>query len=263
MVEIRYYLNKKGQGIVEYALLLAFVVGIAMMLNGTNLGSSVKGVFDDVALVLGGKSENKYAAAFDKWGTMDYDKLLTESKSARIAADIEALNNIANYFNSLDMSFTELAGNSRDTSNYLGERWANHADLGNNPDKNVDGNVVLQYWAAADDSNYLSKTRSSAAVDWMKQNYDTNIDKSYTGNWGGETKSERYFFSDEMNTYTGSGEKLVKVAFTKDSSGNVTGTKVWVTQYYNAQPRSYQTQMSATDENGNSTIYSVYVPKSK
>ena len=31
MVEIRCYLNKKGQGIVEYALLLAFIVGIAMM----------------------------------------------------------------------------------------------------------------------------------------------------------------------------------------------------------------------------------------
>ena len=30
--------KQKGQGIVEYALLLAFVVGIAMMLNGANLG---------------------------------------------------------------------------------------------------------------------------------------------------------------------------------------------------------------------------------
>ena len=57
MVEIRYYLNKRGQGIVEYALLLAFIVGIAMMLNGTNLGSAVKGVFDDVALVLSGGEE--------------------------------------------------------------------------------------------------------------------------------------------------------------------------------------------------------------
>lgn len=46
--------KRKGQGIVEYALLLAFVVGIAMMLNGANLGSAIKGVFDDVANVLAG-----------------------------------------------------------------------------------------------------------------------------------------------------------------------------------------------------------------
>ena len=44
--------KQKGQGIVEYALLLAFIVGIAMMLNGSNLGGAVKGVFDDVAMVL-------------------------------------------------------------------------------------------------------------------------------------------------------------------------------------------------------------------
>ena len=45
--------KQKGQGIVEYALLLAFVVGIAMMLNGANLGGAVKGVFDDVASAWG------------------------------------------------------------------------------------------------------------------------------------------------------------------------------------------------------------------
>lgn len=46
--------KRKGQGIVEYALLLAFVVGIAMMLNGANLGSAVAGVYDNVANVLFG-----------------------------------------------------------------------------------------------------------------------------------------------------------------------------------------------------------------
>ena len=51
VVKVLKYLerNQKGQGIVEYALLLAFIVGIAMMLNGANLGNAVKGVFDDTA----------------------------------------------------------------------------------------------------------------------------------------------------------------------------------------------------------------------
>ena len=44
--------KQKGQGIVEYALLLAFVVGIAMMLNGANLGGAVKDTFDKVATFL-------------------------------------------------------------------------------------------------------------------------------------------------------------------------------------------------------------------
>ena len=47
--------KRKGQGIVEYALLLAFVVGIAMMLNGADLGGAIKGVFDDAAAVLAEK----------------------------------------------------------------------------------------------------------------------------------------------------------------------------------------------------------------
>lgn len=49
-------LKEKGQGIIEYALLLAFVVGIAMMLNGTNLGGAVKDTFDSVASLLGGET---------------------------------------------------------------------------------------------------------------------------------------------------------------------------------------------------------------
>lgn len=40
MKTIRNYLDRKGQGIVEYALLLSFIVGLAMMLNGANLGGT-------------------------------------------------------------------------------------------------------------------------------------------------------------------------------------------------------------------------------
>ena len=50
--KIRTITKQKGQGIVEYALLLAFVVGIGMMLNGANLGGAVKDTFDKVATFL-------------------------------------------------------------------------------------------------------------------------------------------------------------------------------------------------------------------
>ena len=83
-------LKQKGQGIIEYALLLAFVVGIAMMLNGTNLGNAVKGVFDDVAAVLGGGKENKYAEGLSKWSSIKYSELSGVPNSERIAADLQA-----------------------------------------------------------------------------------------------------------------------------------------------------------------------------
>lgn len=61
MIKIFNHLKQKGQGIVEYAILLAFIVGLAMMLNGANLGGAVKGAFDSVADLLasfnGGKTK--------------------------------------------------------------------------------------------------------------------------------------------------------------------------------------------------------------
>ena len=249
--------KQKGQGIVEYALLLAFIVGIAMMLNGANLGGAVKGVFDDVAQVLGGKSENIYAAALEKWGSISWDKLTNEKQSARIAADLEGLANIANHFNSLDKNFEELAGNNQDNNSYLGERWSSRTDLGNNPNKpleEVEGSVVFYYWGTEDNPTALSKTRSLSATDWMQGNYNTPYEHYHTGS--GDLRSERYFFSNEMNANTGANEKEVRVAFTKDSSGNITGTRVWVTQ-----KNGGRSAVTATDENGVTTAYSVYVPK--
>ena len=42
------YLSEKGQGIVEYALLLVFVVGIAVVVLNTDLTTSIKATFNKV-----------------------------------------------------------------------------------------------------------------------------------------------------------------------------------------------------------------------
>ena len=91
MTAIRNYLNKKGQGIVEYSVLLSFIVGLAMMLNGANLGSAVKGTFDSVATVLGGE---KTVA----WGKKDLSEFNAENAAERLAADQKMLENLAKYF---------------------------------------------------------------------------------------------------------------------------------------------------------------------
>ena len=99
MVEIRYYLNKKGQGIVEYALLLAFIVGIAMILNGTNLGGAVNGVFDKVALVLGGGEE--------------FDLSTLEGRNKAIAADYANLKSIGDKIKSTFFINSKESANGR------------------------------------------------------------------------------------------------------------------------------------------------------
>ena len=262
MVKILTYLkqNKKGQGMTEYVLILAFIAGVAFMIFGNGgLKETVAGTLNKavelIASINGDAKESKYLTAFKKWSTMDYDKLVNTSKSERIAADIDGLTNIANYFNALDM-------NLLDAKEFLGENYLDHIQLNSDPEKKVDGAQILQYWGTEDNESSLSKIRATSALDWMQQNYNTNYDKTYTGNWSGVTQSERYFFSDEMNSNEGSSEKKVKVAFTTDGSGNITGTRVWVTQYRNYGTYSTNTQITATDESGNQTTYSVYVPKS-
>ena len=59
-MKVMRYLEQKAQGMVEYALILAFVVGIAAVaLNGNNgLGQAIQGVFDRVTTQLNGTNAN-------------------------------------------------------------------------------------------------------------------------------------------------------------------------------------------------------------
>ena len=72
--KLRNAVKQKGQGILEYALLLAFVVGIAMMLNGANLGSAVMDAFDSVASLLGGEKKG-YAWALENLSGLSKDEI--------------------------------------------------------------------------------------------------------------------------------------------------------------------------------------------
>lgn len=87
--KVRAIAKNKGQGIVEYALILAFVVGIGMMLNGADLGGAVEGVFNKVSVALLGKTD---------WGHMDTGGFNDSNSAERLSADQQALLNLANYF---------------------------------------------------------------------------------------------------------------------------------------------------------------------
>ncbi|MCR5177122.1 MAG: hypothetical protein K6C05_09780 [Anaerovibrio sp.] len=53
------YLAQKGQGMVEYALILAFIVGIAAYMTSSNgIGSAIKTTFSNVTSTLNNANTN-------------------------------------------------------------------------------------------------------------------------------------------------------------------------------------------------------------
>lgn len=247
LIKIRNVLKEKGQGIVEYALILAFVVGIGMMLKDANLGGAVIGVFDDVAAVLGGgsSSNSKYAVAFSKWSKSSLADLLNPSTEAeRFAADLEGLENIGKYY--INKNVNDVAKDFGYTGN---QAWRINAYLTNT---NTDGSVVLHYWATdGSDSTELSKTKNLGATDWMQQKYDTDF--AIQNDYRGVKSSDRYFFSDTMSDYSkGNSEKQIRVSFTTDANGTITGSHVWISQ------QGQNNRIAVTNANGDA--YSVTVP---
>ena len=83
---LKHYLNRKGQGLTEYVLLLAFIAGLAMMLSGANLGGTVKGVVNDLAALLGGEKKT-YAGYYKEWSKLSAAELVKIDNAQRVQAD--------------------------------------------------------------------------------------------------------------------------------------------------------------------------------
>ena len=96
-------LKEKGQGLIEYALILAFVAGIAMMLfsgNG-NLKDTLISTFSETARILAGICNDKaknYADYFRSWRDLSLADLAAQDSNERLLADQMALDIIAKAF---------------------------------------------------------------------------------------------------------------------------------------------------------------------
>ena len=257
LTKMRNMLTEKGQGIVEYALLLAFVVALATMLNGVGLASAVKDTFDKVASLLSGDSN--YALMLNKYGNVGRRSLvnLSDEKNSdgkytivsdivpndeRIAADETALENLANFFMDKDMKYLR--------DEVFNKQWGNNTEntlltkdikFFNYDDKN---SVEYHYDANAgtytQGTNYvsMSPTLNSASYDandvvhWLQGDYSgyKNSNSSYTTN--GYDSNNRYFYSNSVIDPNGKGAHI----YTKfewsgtGDSAKVTGVKVEVRQ---------------------------------
>ena len=266
LTKVRTLVKQKGQGIVEYALLLAFVVGIAMMLNGANLGSAVKDTFDKVAAVLGGEAKSAYASALEKWGKIPQSELFDQNKDERIKADQEALANIGEFF---------LGMKKDDVKNLLLDDYCTSnktlVHIGENDDETL-GHAMqsgdpLSYVIDKGGGDVIKSDHATDVIHWMQHDYGNHDGTGYNTSLDHDSAS-RYFFSDYAatnnfkptgddaytggnNGYIGNGVKL-QLTYTKDSNNveRVTSAKVEIDSLTINNHKELSMKVSK-DENGN------------
>lgn len=263
--KIRTLIKQKAQGIVEYALLLAFVVGIAMMLNGANLDGAVKETFDKVAVALGMK--RGYASALEKWGKIPRSELLSdETKDERIKADQEALANIGEFF---------LGMKKDDVKNLLLDDYCTSnktlVHIGENDDETL-GHAMqsddpLSYVIDKGGGDVIKSDHATDVIHWMQHDYGNHDGTGYNTSLDHDSAS-RYFFSDYAaknnfkptgndaytggnNGYIGNGVKL-QLTYAKDSNNveRVTSAKVEIDSLSINNHKELSMKVSK-DENGN------------
>ena len=187
--------KQKGQGIVEYALILAFVVGIAMVLQGVGLKNSIVAVFDNVVDTLGGYKT--YADYYGDWHRLSYNDLSAKPNEDRIKADQEGL----------QLLVQNLIGlNQEDALTELKKLMGTVATKDNvYPDGNGDSKVLTllgtwDHYYDTPNAPYITLDRETqkAAVGYLT-NQQAEIYKD-----NNRTKSkDRVFFSEDMINSTG------------------------------------------------------------
>ncbi len=245
MTFIRKYLNRKAQGIVEYALLLAFIAGLGMMLQGGGLANAVKGVFDNTAELFANiDQQNSYKTAFSKWRHTKRSELFGNAATSdeRFQADLDALKIIAETiaanvstkedaaaFLNTNINKNELKYNENSPMND-GIKLLNYFDETGESDPNYTGNFINSTY-------YVNGDNEDRTISWLTGNsgvssaYNTSKEiESYR--WYDKYPStDRYFYSDAMLFDSGSNEKRVMANFKFDNNNNVTGVHVFVKQY--------------------------------
>ena len=267
MIQFREFFNRKGQGIVEYAVLLAVIVGLAVLLNDGSISGEVKGSFDSVAALfrgedVQGQGQSGYVALNKRGKNQLHDYTTGQDlvdDSLRIEADQQSLVNIAGFF----------MGKTKE------EVKAAIGDYGTN----TQGTLLLDYRDWTEEGGYTNgdiktglndNTKWSTPKDatnqriynWMQGDYGAN---GYNSDYDYDAGT-RYLVSNYMinpNEATPQGEnakwidnRSVRVVLTYDSNGQVSESRAYITRGErgtdNSGIRELDVKMSY-DNNGNTT----------
>ena len=239
--KFRVIAKQKGQGVIEYAVLLAFVVALAMFLNAGGLKGSVIAVFDDVEDFLAYRTYLEY---YGDWHNLSYSDLSAQSNEKRIRADQEGLQKLVQNLIGLDQGLAlaelkKIMGNNAVTANDVNP---------NGQDGNGDSKVLtlLGTWDhyidnhPQGDSPYVTLSRETQA---NAVAYVTNGQASTYKLSNGKTVSgDRVFYSNDM--IKDNQEKTV-TAQLHYKDGKVESVDV-VTHIGNASSKNYAESLSIT-----------------
>lgn len=195
LVKIRTITKQKGQGIVEYALILAFAVGIAMLLNTTGIGSAVKGVFEDVADYL---AYRNYDSFYGNLHNATNAELAAIDNSKRIKADQEGLQSLVQNLIGLSKedALTEL-------QKLMPNATLNDVKPGTNGDSNTF--TIMSYWDHYDAGTpYITLGNDSQinAVNYVTGGQATTYGYKAADNTIKNDKTiavDRFFYSQDMS----------------------------------------------------------------
>ena len=228
--------HKKGQGIVEYALLLAFIVGLAVMLQGVGLAGAVKDTFDSVASLLGGEKKG-YAWALENLSGLSKDEIRKKaSEEERIKMDQEALANLGKAFIGMKKTdVNKILKNPNDSTGLTGKGFwlANYHD----PDAdNAEAFTTDFNYNDDAQTKYNSQfERQFADVTPFLNGTNINADKPLitdiaNGVQVDTSTNSRSFFSEYMidNSSGDNTDRSIRLNLHYDSDGVVDGARVRV-----------------------------------
>ncbi len=218
--------NEKGQGLVEYTLILAFCASLYMGANYEDFKQSIRTIYDNVVAVNVTKVYglgDVYVMALDAWGKKTRSELAEVPDAHRLNADQQALVNIGKVFIGKSLTPSDVKALIKPGDNSYNDNYL------------LDGKEVVIFNYLDDSSKdistgYKGDSRAPQTIHWMQGDYGTqNPDGSYSYTTDGFDNTTRFFYSDCMmkdksqvdwgNDQWGN-DRTIRVSFTfKDEDG--------------------------------------------
>ena len=271
-------LAQKGQGLVEFALILAFCVGIGVAAREAGFAEAISNLFDsgekteDVAAAIGGPLAAErltYGKYLAKWGRKTSEELAAINNQERITGDQRGLVAIAQNF--LGKDANEVFYQIGDTKN---NKYTFSNDFSGNTCPQFLHNNVKQNYVTYKDAegwsnvlvplsykNYQNKDKDTIGYIWLEANTNTNTINAMTGDDAQAEMYKNISSSKNDGTYTlkdgtvlqlGKDRKTVSVdrIFYSDDMIGADDRSVVLQVHYNSENKVDQVRIKAVLGNG-------------
>ena len=271
-------LVQKGQGLVEFALILAFCAGIGVAAREAGFAEAISNLLDsgerteDVAAAIGGPLAAErltYGKYLAKWGRKTAEELGAINNQERITGDQRGLVAIAQNF--LGKDANEVFYQIGDTKN---NKYTFSNDFSGNTCPQFLHNNVKQNYVTYKDAegwsnvlvplsykNYQNKDKDTIGYIWLEANTNTNTINAMTGDDAQAEMYKNISSSKNDGTYTlkdgtvlqlGKDRKTVSVdrIFYSDDMIGADDRSVVLQVHYNSENKVDQVRIKAVLGNG-------------